>query len=211
MEANDEEGLPLPLHDVATRAAVEGIPVAAIARVIGHSTERTYRTLKYHLQLGTICEMPRADWPPTARLADRTPSTRRTVSDGDIRFAAQKLFRLTNLEAAFLTTLLKAEHADKTTLHHVVEAMRFTRASQPSSMEVTDPKMVDVMICKLRRKLREVDNRFADAIKTIWGLGYHIEPPMKALLMAALVPQGEPDGKEITPRPGTSTDAAFPV
>jgi DNA-binding winged helix-turn-helix (wHTH) protein len=61
-------------------------------------------------------------------------------------------------------------------------------------MEVTDPKMVDVMICKLRRKLREVDMRFADAIKTIWGLGYHIEQPMKALLMAALVPQAEPQG-----------------
>jgi hypothetical protein len=191
-----EEGLPADLIPIAARAAIEGIPVAAIGRILAHPFEVVVNTLKYQLSVGNIVEIPRADWPPTAKLSDRVPTVARRRSDADVDFACRKILKLTSLEAAFLTTLLKVERADKSTLHQVIEAQRFKRQAQPDAREITDPKMVDVMICKLRKKL--VDKGFGNVIVTIWGGGYYVEPDRKAALLAHLFPDG--DGHGPSPR-----------
>lgn len=192
-----DESLPPELVPIATRAAVEGIPIAAIGRILAHPFEVVIGCLKYQLSVGNIVELPRADWPPTAKLADRLPTLIGRHAETDVDFACRKLFKLTQLEAAFLTTLMKVERADKSTLHQVIEAQRFKRQAQPDAREITDPKMVDVMICKLRRKLKDVDTTLGNAIVTIWGGGYYIEPAVKTAILKRLFPDGPEATTEI--------------
>jgi hypothetical protein len=169
------------LEKVSANAANEGIPVAAIARIVQTPLDEVYALLKDQKSRGVIAELPRADWPPGTRTSDRLPALS-LPNDDDLAFLCTKTFKLTGLEAGFLVVLLKHGQVEKSRLHNIVEQKRATRQSQPSSQEATDPKMVDVMICKLRKKLKAVDKDLK--IETIWGGGYYIETPMKPLILA---------------------------
>jgi hypothetical protein len=171
------------LTPIAVAAANEGIPVAAIARITHQSLDDMYETLKDEKSRGSIAELPRADWPPGTRVNERLPSAL-LPSDDDLAFMCKKSFKLTSLEAAFLVVLLKHRQVEKTRLHNIVEQQRMTRATQPNDQEATDPKMVDVMICKLRKKLKAVDKDLK--IETIWGGGYYIETAMKPRMIRHL-------------------------
>lgn len=184
--APNDDGLPSELSQIAARAALEGIPVAAIARVLAHPVSQVYATLNLHQACGTITEVPRPDWPPTARNGDRVPTVNMKTDPMDLMFVAQRNFKLTKLEAGFLATLLRCDHADKSMLHGVIEQQRLQRAQQPDSMETTDPKMVDVMICKLRKKLVGINIAWDKAVTTVWSGGYFIAPPFKAAIMSRL-------------------------
>lgn len=173
---------------ISARMAQEGIPVGAIGRVLLMSFEDTTAMLQEELAQGHIVEIPKSDWPPTARLSDHLPTVQRKVSDADVEIACRKMFKLTNLEAGFLVLLLKLDHADKAKLHHVIETQRLSRQTRPDKMELTDQKMVDVMICKLRKKLRTVDEVFI--ITTVWGGGYYIEPAVKEKIYDRLAVEG---------------------
>lgn len=63
-----------------------------------------------------------------------------------------------------LALMLKRDEVTKEQLHAVIENAR------PPGREITEIKMVDVMICKLRKKIKvhEIE------VKTMWGLGYYI-------------------------------------
>ena len=67
--------------------------------------------------------------------------------------------------------LLRRDEVEKETLHGVIEQQRMTRMSQPYDYAPTDPKMVDVIICKLRKRLKPHNVE----IKTLWGRGYFID------------------------------------
>jgi hypothetical protein len=186
---------------VAINAANEGIPVAATGRILNYPLDETYEILKAAKSTGAIGDMPRADWPPGVALNNRVP-TAATPSDADLQFMCKTTFRLTTLEAGFLAVLLRHRQVEKTRLHNIVEQQRSTRASQPSKTEATDPKMVDVMICKLRKKLKlvgGVDSRGNTVleIKTIWGGGYYIETSVKPLILAYV--NGVPNAPPKTP------------
>jgi DNA-binding winged helix-turn-helix (wHTH) protein len=187
MTPEPDECLP-PLHvtlfAVATNMAGEGIPIAAIARCIEQPSGLVLGSLKVAVDAGTLTALPTFDWPPTSKSSDHVPRRARTQSDRDISFAARKMFKLTPLEAAFLLVLLRNAHADKARLHTVVENQRFTRASHPDQMESTDPKMVDVMICKLRKRLKVADPVYV--VKTVWGSGYYIEPAVQSAILLKL-------------------------
>jgi DNA-binding response OmpR family regulator len=90
------------------------------------------------------------------------------------------VFRLTPLESGFLKALLQHSFVSKETLHGIAKHQRFTRMSMPNSTEDTDPKIVDVIICKLRKKLREYDPEFE--IQTIRSKGYYFDPGVKQKL-----------------------------
>ena len=79
--------------------------------------------------------------------------------------------------------LLKREEADKETLHFVIETQRALRRTRPDSVETTDPKMVDVVICKLRKKLRPLGIN----IQTLWGHGYYIDSDGRDIVENILV------------------------
>jgi Transcriptional regulatory protein, C terminal len=122
-----------------------------------------------------------------------------------MEIVCRKLFKLTNLEAGFIVLLLKVEHVTKAQLHHVIETQRLQRPSRPDNMEMTDEKMVDVMICKLRKKLKLIDPKFL--ITTLWGGGYFIEVPAKEKFYAKLAAEGvTPDG---TSEPASAVHAGY--
>lgn len=185
-----------PTQTIIANAANEGIPVCAIARIVSHPSADVYEALNDAKALGKIVEIPKADWPPGSRIADRAPLLS-LPSDDDLGFMLKKSFKLTSLEAGFLVVLLKHKQVEKTRLHNIVEHQRATRQSQPSATESTDPKMVDVMICKLRKKLKNVDP--ALKIETIWGGGYYIEPAIKPKIVAHV--NGEPHASQETAGP----------
>lgn len=170
-------GLSTDQTTIAARAANEGVPIAAIARIIQQPFDLTSEVLGAALSLGQIGHMPRSDWPPNAPWTFRMPSVPRSANAEDVEFACRRVFGLTSLEAGFMMVLLRYECVDKVRLHNVVEQQRNSRALRPDSAEPTDPKMVDVMICKLRKKLREVDKKFI--IVTQWGKGYYFVPEVK--------------------------------
>lgn len=173
--------LSLELTDIARRMADERIPVNVIARCLKHPAEVIRESLAALLACGSIVEIPPPDWPPTSKLSDHLPIRSVVPSDDNVIFALRKLMKLTPLEAAFLSVLMKFEEADKTKLHMVIENLRQERQGGPSKMDQTDPKMVDVMICKLRKRLRMLDPKLE--IKTMWGRGYYIEEPVRRLLL----------------------------
>ena len=167
-----------PYAAIASRLALEGIPVRAIARSLIRPSEDVRLTLQYHIEIGTITEMPKDDWPPTGRRADRLPSFLKHETDGSILLSLQRQFKLTRLEASFMLVFLKRDEADKDTLHYVIESQRALRKSRPNHSETTDPKMVDVIICKLRSKFRP----HKVEIHTLWGTGYYLDEAGRTII-----------------------------
>jgi hypothetical protein len=93
-----------------------------------------------------------------------------------VEFLCRHILHLTNLEAGFLGVLLRTLFAEKDKLHAVIESQRAARPLRPlNSSEVTDPKMVDVMICKLRKKLTP----HGIVVRTSWGKGYFLDQTVK--------------------------------
>jgi hypothetical protein len=175
---------PQTLITLISRAANEGVPVGAIARIVHQEYEEVAFILRGALCLGHIGEMPKADWPPAAKWSDRLPSIPRSANGEDVEFQCRRTFHLTNLEVGFMVVILRSECADKDKLHNVIEQRRAARATRVDSSELTDPKMVDVMICKLRKKLRDVDPVFV--ISTSWGKGYYFEAAVKQKIFAMI-------------------------
>lgn len=209
VEEKDEPGLPAFHILVATRAANEGIPIAAIARVLNQPFSLMEEVLRSARRLGHITQMPKGDWPPGVNWAGRLPTTPRAANAEDIEFACRKTYRLTPLEAALMLVLLRCEFATKDKLHNVVETQRQHRQQRPDNPEETDPKIVDVVVCKLRKKLRDIDKRVA--ITTSWGKGYYMEPKVKELVYAAI--GGTPDEKEAVAAgsPAASVEGSGPA
>jgi len=156
---------------IAIRLANEGIPVNVIARGLEVPAADVRSVLDEALGSGRITEMPAADWPPTARRADHLPPHIAAARDADLVTSFMRAFKLTKLMASFMLVLVKREEADKATLHRVIESQRAQRTNRPSSAEETDPKMVDVVICNLRKKLKVFDL----TINTLWGRGYYLD------------------------------------
>jgi hypothetical protein len=182
------------------RAAAEGVPVAAIARTLKVPYDRVLHCLKRARSLGAISELPQTDWPPAQAMNERRPATVQAQKPElsrsslqppeEVEFLCRHVFRLTNLEAGFLVVLLRTLFAEKEKLHAVIEQQRAARPLRPLQQEVTDPKMVDVMICKLRKKMAGIsrDNlsrsdRFPGdpsfVIRTSWGKGYFLDQSVK--------------------------------
>jgi DNA-binding response OmpR family regulator len=149
---------------IAVRLADEGIPVRAIARATSIPSDEVYSLLRDALASGTIVELPKDDWPPGSRRSARTAFNGTPFDDDEaLKFACARFFKVTRLEAAILGVLLKRSEVTKTQLHLVIEQNR------PSEgREETDPKMVDVVICHLRKKLKPHEL----SITTVWGIGY---------------------------------------
>lgn len=169
---------------IARRAANEGIPIAAIARVLQKPFDLIAANLRRDHSLGLIGEVPRPDWPGAEKWDARMPTVPRTANIEDMEFACRQFFKLTRLEAGFLVVLLRYACAEKAQLHAVIETQRTERPLQPDTHEVTDQKMVDVMICKLRKKLANAG--FDGTVQTSWGKGYYIEPEAKGRIYQAV-------------------------
>ncbi len=189
MDALEQELPPLQAH-IAQRMALEGIPVRAIARSLKQDAGLIYDTLEAAQQQAIIIDMPKDDWPPTAKRADHAPAFKPGLRDDDLAFACRQVFKLTPLQAAFMVALLKNSRVDKTKFHILIENLRNNRLdSQPSDKEPTAPKMVDVVICHLRKRLKKVDQGIE--INTNWGDGYFIKTDCRSYVLKKYFQQQE--------------------
>ena len=180
---DDEYALPPALVPFAIRSADEGIPVTVIARILRQPSEIVRESLHDALQSGAIAEMPRDDWPPTAKRGDRVPTESPIhLPDEVVHVTSMKIFRLTPVQAALFVVLLKRNEASKGVLHGVIEHRRMTRAQKPVDLEETDLKMVDVVVCHLRTKLKQ----FKLEIKTIRAHGFFMEREDRKRAMSAI-------------------------
>lgn len=173
--------LPPELLGFMVRSAAEGVPVGAIARMVRLPYDRVLHCLQRARRLGAITSIPKPDWPANQTTQDRaplrTPSNAATIPHEECEFLCRHIFRLTNLEAGFLAVLLRTLFAEKEKLHAVIEQQRTNRPLRPLQGEVTNIKMVDVMVCKLRKKLARVAPDVV--IRTSWGKGYFLDQPVK--------------------------------
>lgn len=155
--------------EIAVALADEGVPVRAIARSIKVPGEDVYELLRSAIGQGRLIEIPKDDWPPGGRHS-RSPVEKTLLShdDATLHLACAGKFKTTKLQAVVLVAMLRRGEASKTYLHNAIETNR-----DPAS-EPTDQKMVDVVVCHIRRKLKAVDPLLT--IETLWGVGYTLKP-----------------------------------
>jgi two-component system, cell cycle response regulator CtrA len=91
------------------------------------------------------------------------------VSQGKEPPIAQKmLFGLTNAENVILTELIRRESLSKNGARRALYSHRIDD-------NIPAEKIVDVFVCKMRKKLK----RHGIEIATAWGAGYYLTPAMK--------------------------------
>jgi hypothetical protein len=160
-------------YETTVRMANEGVPLRAIARVTKQASEDVRSVLYSAKSTGLIVDIPRDDWPAGA-LGDRHKTDfPPKLDDEEVIYNCIRLFKVTRLQACLLAVLLKRNEVSKDTMHKIIEARR-----KPNKEE-TDPKMVDVVICHLRKRLKP----FKITITTLWACGYFcdIEHRKKAM------------------------------
>lgn len=164
---------------VAIRLADEGIPVRAIARATRVPSDEVYDLLKDAVATGMLVDLPKDDWPVGSSRSSRTVFNGTSLETEDaLKVACARCFKATRLEAAILALLLKRNEATKQQLHLVIEQNR-----PSANRDETDPKMVDVIICHLRKKLRP----HSIEIETVWGIGYLIPLAGRELAIRLLI------------------------
>jgi hypothetical protein len=170
-----EEILDPALAPFAERFADEGVPIRAMARAFKQTATAVREAVETAIYTGRIVQMPKDDWPVGQARDDRTPTFLRQnrMDDDNLIFACKRLFKITRLQASFLAVLLNRNEVSKDTLHQVIESRR------PPGKEETDPKMVDVVICLLRQRLRPFNLK----ITTLWACGYFIEPVQRKQIL----------------------------
>lgn len=173
------------LADIATRLADEGVPIRAIARSLQVHSTPVRDALTNSIFEGRIVEMPRDDWPPGTERTTRLPVNRRRLSDQETHSLLRQTFNLTKTEASmFLPLITKPGAHTKEALHHMAY-----NAGADGGPEI---KIVDVMICKIRKKL--APHGLNEHLKTVWGDGYKLTPEghttIEQMLIATL--EGKP-------------------
>lgn len=154
-----------PSDDKKARAlnlADEGVPIKAIARSLHIATDDIQDWVEEAITDGKLLEMPQYDWPPHTRM-QRTPQFVKALPEETRLFACMNLFKIPRTQAVLLLALLSRPYAPRDYLHAALQRNR-------KSDEETSVKMIDVVLCNLRRKLKHLDIQ----IETIWGVGYRL-------------------------------------
>lgn len=181
---------------VAIRLAGEEVPVRVIARSLQTPADEIRDILHDAVANGRIIRVPRDDWHPHPRGQQAPVSITAKMEDEDLVLNCKRRFKVTGLQASFLALLIKKNEVRKDTLHQRVEARR-----SAGKNEATDPKIVDVVICNLRKKVG-LKTEWKFDIKTLWGSGYYMEPESRERAQKAIAEfmeslDGEPDtGRE---------------
>lgn len=176
---------------IAIRLADEGVPIQAIGRVLRVPPDQFRDILHDAVDSGRICFMPKEDWPPMVSVGDRGQCYNKSVRDDDdvLFMKLARVFKTTQLQSKVLLRLLRRGQCTKEAIHEEVEDNRGNPA------EPTNEKIVDVLICHLRKKLKP----FGISILTIHSQGYSIsvEDQISAIDMLA-------DADNLVPSPGVT-------
>jgi hypothetical protein len=167
-----------PLDEpLVVRMAIEGIPIRAAARCTKLPSDVVRGVVTEALALGTIVQMPRDDWSPQLTREQRVPEYAKTgINDALLILNVVRLFGVTQQQACLLLVLIKRREVTRKMLHAVIESRR------PHPKVETEPKIVDVVICKLRKKLEPLGLR----IETVWSCGYFMSEEHRKTAMAML-------------------------
>jgi DNA-binding response OmpR family regulator len=161
--------------------ADEGVPVRAIARATRIPGEAVYDILKTAIEEGRLIDLPRDDWPAGPRTERRQSEVQvLSLDNTTLRIACANRFKMTRLQAVVFLTLLRRNEVTKTQLHDAIEHNR------PENSDPTDQKMVDVVVCHIRRKLKKFPKDPTVYLKTIWGVGYSIPQEQRSYLLDVL-------------------------
>lgn len=171
----------IPAYEVATMLADEGVPVRAIARATRIPGEDVYTILKDAIGEGKLIELPRDDWPPGSRRTQRVQPDHSILSHNDdaLKMACSARFNLTRQQATVFVAILRRPEISKDQIHSALEAGR------KHSDNPTDAKMVDVVVCNVRKRLKLIDPRIE--IATLWGIGYSLKAEAKELTFQHLL------------------------
>lgn len=176
LSAVAEEPLGGVFTEIIVRLANDGVPLRAIVRAMAKPRGAVVKALNDALDLGNIAGLPAEDWPIGSTNEDRAPVTRSIqANDAELIINAIRLLGTTKLQSRLLIVLIKRQRATKAILHANVEANR--GAGDP-----TDPKIVDVVICHLRKKLA----KHGIEIKTLWSVGYEMPVEHRKKMMKLL-------------------------
>lgn len=175
------------IADEIVRAADEGVPIGALKRIFRVDGDVLRAGLRAAVLDGRILAVPKEDWDHKSSSADREPTVAgvaaqvRATDEKDLMFRIAQVLRTTKLESRILGVLLRRGSAHREQLHEEVE---FNRGNPDTP---TDIKIVDVVICKLRKKLAKAGLK----LLTVPGQGYVM--PEDARKLAWSLIQG--DGK----------------
>lgn len=159
-------------HNVAVRLADEGVPILAISRSLMLPVDEIREVLGSAVDRGTIINIPRGDWAPGTRRDERNPNTiPLEYNDEQLTMLAMRTFSLTASEAKLFVALLRRPEMTKKSLHLVLQP------DDTSDEELTDIKIVDVYVCKIRKKITHRNYKLL--IDTIWGRGYSMSKDVK--------------------------------
>lgn len=178
---------PSPQPDQISTAvglADEGIPVFAIARAMHIPSDEVYELLRDAIAAGTITEMPKDDWPPGSTRSQRSMLSNTALDNEEtLQLACSRFFRVTKQEAGVVAMLLRRKEATKEQLHLVVDQQR-----PGNHRGATDQKIVDVLICKIRKKMIAATPPGEEPlrIETLWSVGYLINRETRTRIVTLL-------------------------
>ena len=154
-----------PSDHIVIRMADEGIPLAAISRVVQRDIESIVVRLLQAIDEKEIPVMPPDDWPDDSRRDMRLPETFTfALTDiAELSVECQRAFNLSPSRARLLAVLLQRRKASRPLLHAAV-CRKATAIA----------KTIDIQACHLRKRLKEFDITF----ESIWGHGYCISDAM---------------------------------
>lgn len=169
-----EKGRSRMWQNVIVRLADEGVPVRPIVRALLMEYQTVRDTIRDAHERGLITVIPRDEWPQGTRRDERLPDTvPMEVEDEHLNMLVIRRFGLTASEARMFTALLRRPEMTKNQLHKTSQGYEGGTHKEP-----TAPKIVDVFIHKLRKKLEVLSPPII--IDTIWGRGYAMTSANKA-------------------------------
>lgn len=157
-------------HNIAVRLADEGVPTRAIVRALMITYDDVVEALKAAKERGMILNLPRDDWPPGTRRDERQPDTvPLELEDEHMVMLAIRTFNLTPTMGKIFVALMRRPEMTKNSLHVVTRRNDGFIAPGKRKDKMSDTKIVDVYICKMRTRLPK-----SIPIETMWGCGYYI-------------------------------------
>lgn len=141
--------------------AYEGVPVMAMARAMHLPANEISEVVDDAVTRGIIVRAPAQDWPSGSRFIRHPLFGAPSVDEAALLVAAVKLFNLTRLQASLFLALVRRKLCPRDMLHELIESRR------PVNSEPTDPKIIDVAICNLRKRLGDTY-----VIATVRGCGF---------------------------------------
>jgi hypothetical protein len=155
----DTDGEPVNRNRTIINLAYEGVPQRAIARALQLPANEIGEVVADAVTRGIIAKASESEWPQGSRVLRHPAFAGPPLDEGVLLAAAQSNLALTKTQAALFLALVWRKFCTNEILHGIVESRR---RSTP-----TDRKIVSVMICSIRKRLR---GRYT--IQTVQGSGY---------------------------------------